>query len=131
MHQMLQSEDSFQESIPASKARPILTNTLATQNCIPPHHQESVANSDELLQQFLTAFTFLTDACRQSWILTLIETLPLGPWLAFDRAMDGTSWQSFDLLDELFNALRILEVNVFLAQTIYFDAMFGTYCSKI
>ena len=114
IHQMLQSEDTFQESIPASKVGPILSNTLATQNCITPIIKTSIANSDELLQQFLTALTFLTDACRQSWILSLVKTLPLGPWLAFDRAMDGTSWQSFDLLDELFNALRILKVNVLL-----------------
>ena len=40
IHQMLRSEDSFQESIPASKAEPILSNTLATQNCIHPDYQD-------------------------------------------------------------------------------------------
>ena len=130
IHQMLQSE-YIPSKNPFLQARqsPSWATPWPRKTAFTPIIKTSVANSDELLQQFLTAFTFLTDACRQSWILTLIKTLPLGPWLALDRAMDGTSWQSLDLFGWAVQ-FRILEVNVFLAQTMYFDAMFWTNGSK-
>ena len=73
IHQTLQSKDSFTFKNPLLQARqcPSWAIPWPLKTAITPTIKTSVANSDELLQQFLAAFTFLTDACRQSWILAL------------------------------------------------------------